>query len=57
MSALATALRSIVGDDACLSGPEELFVYQCDALTLHSGEPLAVVLPRSRDQVQQVVRA
>jgi glycolate oxidase subunit GlcD len=57
MSALATALRSIVGDDACLCGPEELFVYECDGLTLHSGEPLAVVLPRSREEVQQVVRA
>jgi len=57
MSALVTALRSIVGDEACLSGPEELFVYECDGLTLHSGEPLAVVLPRSRDEVQQVVRS
>jgi glycolate oxidase subunit GlcD len=57
MSALVPALRSIVGDDACLSGPEELFVYECDGLTLHSGEPLAVVLPRTRDEVQRVVRA
>ncbi len=57
MSALLPALRSIVGVDACLSSPEELFVYECDGLTLHSGRPLAVVLPRSRDEVQQVVRA
>ena len=57
MSGLDLALRSIVGDDGCLSRPEELFVYECDGLTLHSHRPSAVVLPRSTDEVRRVVRA
>jgi glycolate oxidase subunit GlcD len=57
MSGIVDALRSIAGDDGCLSRPEELFVYECDALTLHSGRPIAVVLPRSREEVQRVVKA
>ena len=42
---LLDELRRVVGDDACLSAPEALFAYECDGLTLHSGRPLAVVLP------------
>jgi len=55
--ALLDELRRVVGADACLSAPEELFAYECDGLTLHTGQPLAVVLPRTAEQVQQVVRA
>ena len=54
---LLDELRRVVGDDACLSAPEALFAYECDGLTLHSGRPLAVVLPRTAEQVQEVVRA
>ncbi|MGI9591972.1 MAG: FAD-binding oxidoreductase [Myxococcota bacterium] len=54
---LKAELRRVVGDEGCLSAPEALFAYECDGLTLHSGRPLAVVLPRSAEQVQQVVRA
>ena len=57
MSRLVEALRSIVGREGCLSRPEELFVYECDGLTLHAERPGAVVLPRSRDEVRRVVRA
>ena len=57
MSGIIHALRSIVGDGGCLSRPEELLVYECDGLTLHSASPLAVVLVRSREEVQRVVRA
>jgi glycolate oxidase subunit GlcD len=57
MSGIVGALRSIVGDDGCLSRPEELLVYECDGLTLHSARPIAVVLVRSREDVQRVVRA
>ena len=56
-SALVAALRSIVGQDGCLARPEELFAYECDGLTLHTARPSAVVFPRSRDEVQAVVRA
>jgi len=56
MPDLLATLRAIVGDAGCLSRPEELLVYECDGLTLHSGWPAAVVLPRSRSEVQRVVR-
>ena len=57
MAALVDALRGIVGDGACLSRPEELFVYEADGLTLNAARPLAVVLPRETAQVAAVVRA
>jgi glycolate oxidase subunit GlcD len=56
MSAIVEALRSIVGAEACLSKLEELLVYECDGLTLHSARPSAVVLPRDTAQVSAVVR-
>ena len=44
---LVHELRRILGAEACLAADAELFAYECDGLTLHSGRPLAVVLPRS----------
>jgi glycolate oxidase subunit GlcD len=55
--ALVRALRAAVGDEGCLHRPEDLFVYECDALTLHSGTPGAVVFPRSTDEVRAAVKA
>jgi glycolate oxidase subunit GlcD len=57
MPDLIGALRGIVGEAHCLSGAEEVFVYECDALTLERATPRAVVFPDSPDQVQQVVKA
>ncbi len=57
MPSLVERLRSIVGDEACLSRAEELFVYECDGLTLDPVRPSAVVLPRDTEQVASVVRA
>src|SRR5262245_45296838 len=57
MERLVEELRGIVGAEGCLDGPEELFAYECDGLTLHTARPGAVVFPRSREQVQAVVRA
>jgi len=57
MSSLVGELESIVGPAGCLHRPEELLVYECDGLTLHSGKPAAVVLPRSRAEVCSVVWA
>src|SRR5262249_59216144 len=51
---LIDALRQIA---ACLARPEELLSYECDGLTLHSGRPLAVVLPRDKQEIARVVRA
>jgi glycolate oxidase subunit GlcD len=57
MSGLEASLRSVVGDAGCLSRPEDLLVYECDGLTLHSASPSAVVIPRSTDEVRRVVLA
>lgn len=54
---LSKAMRSIVGADACVSSPEGLFVYECDAFTLGSTRPALAVLPRDTEQVSQVVKA
>jgi glycolate oxidase subunit GlcD len=55
MSSLVGALESVVGRGSCLHRPEELLVYECDGLTIHSEEPSAVVLPRSREEVCGIV--
>ena len=53
---LVDALEAIVGRERCLSRPEELFAYECDALTLHRARPGAVVLPRDTGEVVRVVK-
>ncbi len=55
MLPLVGALESVVGREGCLHRPEELLVYECDGLTIHSAAPSAVVLPRSREEVCGVV--
>jgi len=57
MSALLRDLITAVGSEGCLSQPEELLAYECDGLTLEGRPPAAVVLPRTREEVQAVVRA
>src|SRR5678816_4443345 len=53
---LIEALEAVVGPQRCLHRPEQLLVYECDGLTLHTADPSAVVFPESRDEVQQIVR-
>ena len=54
---LIEALEAIVGADRCLHRREQLLVYECDGLTLHTADPSAVVFPESRDEVQAIVRS
>lgn len=49
-------LRAIVGDDGLISETEQLRTYECDGLTNFRVMPAAVVLPRTGEQVQQIVR-
>lgn len=56
-SRLIDALRAAAGADAVLWRAGELFVYECDALTHHTGRPAAVVLPRTADEVAACVAA
>lgn len=53
---LAVHLRSIVGGSAVIVDPDRLLVYESDGLTHYSYPPAAVVLPRSTEEVSQVLR-
>ena len=49
-------LRVALGAENVLSAPSELVVYECDAYTIERHPPVAVVFPRSTQQVAQCVR-
>lgn len=55
-SELSQSLRALLGPEAVVDQPDELLVYECDAYTLEKNPPNAVVLPRSTEQVSQVVK-
>jgi glycolate oxidase subunit GlcD len=54
---LVNQLRAIVGAEAVLARDDELFVYECDGLTLEGCRPDVVVLPSGAAEVAEVVRA
>ena len=54
--ALLRSLRAIVGDENLITRPEDLLVYECDAFTLEKNAPQVVVLPRSTEEVAEVVK-
>jgi glycolate oxidase len=49
-------LRAVLPGDAVIDAPEELRVYECDALTAYRCPPLAAVLPRTTEEVSAVLR-
>jgi glycolate oxidase len=49
-------LVSILGTEWVLHTPDELVVYECDALTLHPRLPDFVVFPDSTDEVVEIVK-
>ena len=54
--ALVARLTRALGVDSVIHAVEELRAYECDALTAYRCPPLAVVLPRSTDEVAAAVR-
>src|SRR3954466_8875068 len=54
-SAVVTALRHRLPPECVLSGEEELRPYECDGLTAFRQMPLAVVLPRTEQQVREII--
>src|SRR6202171_1866822 len=48
--------RAVTGDRGLITSQEELKTYECDGLTNLRVVPLAVLLPRSTEQVQGIVR-
>ncbi len=55
-SNIVSQLRAILGKDGVATSDDELLVYECDAVTAHKSRPLAVVFPRTTEQVSQVVK-
>ena len=53
---LIRELAKIVGPDFVVSDPAALKVYETDGLTVFKATPDVVVLPKSRDEIAQVVR-
>ena len=54
-TSLISALREILPDDAVLSEVEDLRPYECDGLSAYRQLPLIVVLPRTVEEVQQIM--
>ncbi len=54
--ALLAALRACLGDAGVLDHPEDLRPFECDGLSMLRELPLCVVLPGSREEVQDVLR-
>ena len=53
---IVAALREVLPEDAVISDPAETRAYECDALTAYRCPPLAVVLPRTTDEVAAAMR-
>lgn len=49
-------LQEVVGKEFVFSEPEELLTYECDALSIFTNLPLAVVLPETTAEVQGILR-
>jgi glycolate oxidase len=50
------ALRAVVPPHCVLSRDEETRPYECDGLSLYRSLPMAVVLPETEAQVQNILR-
>ncbi|HEX2506259.1 MAG TPA: hypothetical protein VHK22_08645, partial [Gaiellaceae bacterium] len=55
--ALLADLVRICGPEAVVTHPHQLRTYESDGLLMYRSRPLAAVLPETREQVRDVVRA
>ncbi len=53
---IVAGLRAILPDDAVIDAPRETRAYECDGLAAYRCAPMAVVLPRTTDEVAAVLR-
>lgn len=49
-------LRGLLGRERVLSDPDQLLVYECDALSLHKHRPHAVIFPTTTEEVAGAVK-
>ena len=54
--AIVALLRRVLPTDAVIDDPAETRAYECDGLSAYRCAPLAVVLPRSTDEVAAVLK-
>ena len=52
---IVARLEALLGPEAVISAPEELRAYECDALTAYRCPPLAVLLPRTTEEIAAAV--
>lgn len=57
MDELVQELQAVLDPQRVLSEPDELLVYECDAIAHHKRRPRAVVFPQGTDEVAAVVKA
>ena len=53
---IAARLRAVLPPDAVIDDPTQTRVYECDGLSAYRCAPLAVVLPRSTQEVSEALR-
>ncbi len=53
---IVSRLRRVLPDDAVIDDPTETRAYECDALSAYRCPPLAVVLPRSTEEVAAALK-
>lgn len=53
---IVARLRAVLPADAVIDDPAETRAYECDALSAYRAQPLAVVLPRTTDEVAAALR-
>ncbi|MGY6410506.1 MAG: FAD-linked oxidase C-terminal domain-containing protein [Alkalilacustris sp.] len=53
---LIAGLQALLPEDALIHDPAETRAYECDALTAYRCPPMAVVLPRTTEEVAAVMR-
>ncbi|HET7267056.1 MAG TPA: FAD-linked oxidase C-terminal domain-containing protein, partial [Oleiagrimonas sp.] len=54
--ALVAALRRFLPDDMVLHATEDLRAYECDGLSAYKQTPMVAVLPRTIEQIRQIMR-
>ena len=54
---IVARLAAVLPADALITDPTETRAYECDALTAYRCLPMAVVLPRTTEEVAAVMRA
>ncbi len=53
---IVARLEALLGPEAVISTAEEVRAYECDALTAYRCPPLAVLLPRTTEEIADAVR-